>query len=219
MLFLLCVLVQLKIRSVTSRPFIRTQHCYDTCCFSEPCPPGLGCPANHTLKSQTCHDACCVPDDAGGSCCRLSTAPSPGPRPGPNHTTLALPTKVQQAWQDLEFGSLNSFQMVTFWPPQLNQVVCLRACARMCIQNRKHFFVAFLPVSPRHRQQLFLHFAQCCIKMCPSSKHSSQLRRLGNFHILFSAITHPARVSCHRTGHLHWVHREISRPNCWTRTR
>ena len=160
MLFLLCVLVRTQIRSVTSRPFIRTQHCYNTCCFSEPCPPGLGCPANHTLKSQTCHDACCVPDDAGGSCCRLSTAPSPGPRPGPNHTALALPTKVQQTWQDLEFGSLNSFQMVTFWPPQLNQVVCLRACARMCIHIATISLSLFLPVSPRHRQQLFLHFAQ-----------------------------------------------------------
>lgn len=49
-----------------------------------------------------------------GSCCQLGRAPGPHP-----NGTLAVPTEVQLAWQDFEVGSLNSFQMVTFWGGQL----------------------------------------------------------------------------------------------------
>eukprot|EP01052_Picozoa_sp_SAG31_P030226 SAG31_NODE_3083_length_4696_cov_3.351751_3_plen_129_part_00 len=43
-----------------------------------------------------------------GSCCQLGRAP--GPRA---NGSLAVPTPVQLAWQDLEVGALNSFQMVS----------------------------------------------------------------------------------------------------------
>jgi hypothetical protein len=93
--------------------------CYDTCCFSPSCPAvpaGGGCPAGYSRKLQSCAAPCCVPK-AGtkGGCCQL------GARPGPKaNGTLAVPTEVQLAWQDLEFGALNSFQMVTFWGGQLS---------------------------------------------------------------------------------------------------
>jgi hypothetical protein len=117
--------------------------CYDTCCFAPSCPaetgggdrsastssssssPGGGgaesvsgaeCPAGHTKKMQSCAVPCCVPDPGtAGSCCQLGRAPGPHP-----NGTLAVPNEVQLAWQDLEIGALNSFQMVTFWGGQLS---------------------------------------------------------------------------------------------------
>ena len=105
--------------------------CYDTCCFAPSCPAEnaagqqatelhdltdvqagpLQCPVGHTKRMQSCAVPCCVPDPGtNGSCCQLGRAPGPHA-----NGTLAVPTEVQLAWQDLEVGALNSYQMVTFW--------------------------------------------------------------------------------------------------------
>ena len=64
---------------------------------------------------QSCTVPCCVPNPGTtGNCCQLGRAPGPHP-----NGTLAVPTELQLAWQDFEVGSLNSFQMVTFWGGQL----------------------------------------------------------------------------------------------------
>ena len=77
-------------------------------------PIRCGC-IGHTKKMQSCAVPCCVPNaGTAGSCCQLGRAPGPHP-----NGTLAVPNEVQLAWQDLEVGALNSYQMVTFWGGQL----------------------------------------------------------------------------------------------------